>query len=101
MSDNSYYEFENIYNELKDKKLSELSTREIGKYLLVAEELDWVDANIGDDKVFYNYDKNLLENLSYTFENSIFRLINEEILYDNDLHTEPNDLEGDDNYELG
>ena len=93
-TDNSYYNFENIYNELKDKKIGELSTRDIAKYLLVAEELDWVNENIGDDKVFYTYDKNLLENLSYTFADSIFRLINEELLYDNDLHTEPaRDLE--------
>lgn len=90
----SFYDFEDIYNELKDKKISELSTRDIAKYLLVAEELDWVDENIGDDKVFYNYDKNMLENLSYTFADSIFRLIHEELLYDNDLHTEPDrDLE--------
>ena len=93
-TDNSYYNFEDIYNELKDKKIGELSTRDIAKYLLVAEELDWVNENIGDDKVFYTYDKNLLENLSYTFADSIFRLINEELLYDNDLHPEPaRDLE--------
>lgn len=96
MIDNSFSEFEDIYNDLKDKKIGELAIRDIAKYLLVAEELDWVDANIGDDKVFYSYDKNLLENLSYTFEESIFRLINEEILYDNDLHTPPTDLEEDD-----
>jgi len=100
MINNSFYEFEDIFNELKDKKIGELTIRDIAKYLLVAEELDWVDANIGDDKVFYSYDKNLLENLSYTFEDSIFRLMNEEILYDNDLHTPP-DLEGNDYYELG
>ncbi len=100
MIDNSFSEFEDIYNELKDKKLSDVSIRDIGKYLLVAEELDWVDANIGDDKIFYSYDKNLLENLSYTFEKSIFRLIHEEILYDNDLHTPPPDLEEEDDYEL-
>lgn len=93
-TDNSYYNFENIYNELKDKKIGELSTRDIAKYLLVAEELDWVDENIGDDKVFYTYDKQLLETLSNTFADSIFRLIHEELLYDNDLHTEPvRDLE--------
>lgn len=88
-ADTSFYSFENIYNELKDKKISELSTKDIAKYLLVAEELDWVDENIGDDKVFYTYDKNLLESLSYIFADSIFRLIHEELLYDNDLHTEP------------
>ena len=93
MIDNSFYEFEDIFNELKDKKIGELTIRDIAKYLLVAEELDWVDTNIGDDKIFYKYDKNLLEKLSYIFEDSIFRLINEEILYDNDLHTEPDDLE--------
>lgn len=95
MIDNSFYEFEDIYNELKDKKISELSTRDIGKFLLVEEELNWADENIGDDKVFYTYDKNLLESLSYTFADSIFRLINEELLYNNDLHTAPekDDLE--------
>ncbi len=60
MIDNSFSEFEDIYNDLKDKKIGELAIRDIAKYLLVAEELDWVDANIGDDKVFYSYDKNLL-----------------------------------------
>ena len=80
-------------NELKNKKIEELSIREIGKYLIVAEELEWVDNYIGDDKVFYNYDKNLLEELSYKFEDSVFRLINEELLYDNNLHTYPDDLE--------
>ncbi len=95
MIENSFYEFEDIYNDLKDKKLGELSTRDIGKYLLVAEELDWVNENIGDDKIFYGYDKKLLENLSCTFADAIFRLINEELLYDNTLHTEPkeNDLD--------
>lgn len=93
-TDNSYYNFEDIYNELKDKKIGELSTRDIAKYLLVAEELDWVDENIGDDKVFYTYDEQLLETLSNTFADSIFRLIHEELLYDNDLHTAPvRDLE--------
>ena len=93
-TDNSYYNFEDIYNELKDKKIGELSTRDIAKYLLVAEELDWVDENIGDDKVFYTYDEQLLETLSNTFADSIFRLIHEELLYDNDWHTEPvRDLE--------
>lgn len=92
MSSNSFYEFQDIYNELKEKKLSELTIREIAKYILVAEELDWVDSNIGDDKVFCKYDKNLLEELSYSLEDSIFRLINEDILYNNDLHEIPENL---------
>ena len=92
MISNSFYEFQDIYNELKEKKLSELTIREIAKYVLVAEELDWVDSNIGDDKIFCKYDKNLLEELSYTLEDSIFRLINEDILYNNDLHEIPENL---------
>ena len=102
-TNSSFYEFEDIYNELKDKKIGELTTRDIAKYLLVAEELDWVDENIGDDKVFYNYDKNLLEKLSYTFADSIFRLTNEELLYDYNLHTKPKELESmkeEDDYEF-
>lgn len=93
MNNNGFSEFEDIFNELKNKKIEELSIREIGKYLIVEEELEWVDNYIGDDKVFYNYDKNLLEELSYKFEDSVFRLINEELLYDNNLHTYPDDLE--------
>lgn len=93
MNNNGFSEFEDIFNELKNKKIDELSIREIGKYLIVAEELEWVDNYIGDDKVFYNYDKNLLEELSYKFEDSVFHLINEELLYDNNLHTYPDDLE--------
>lgn len=93
MNNNGFSEFKDIFNELKNKKIEELSIREIGKYLIVAEELEWVDNYIGDDKVFYNYDKNLLEELSYKFEDSVFRLINEELLYDNNLHTYPDDLE--------
>lgn len=93
MNNNGFSEFEDIFNELKNKKIEELSVREIGKYLIVEEELEWVDNYIGDDKVFYNYDKNLLEELSYKFEDSVFRLINEELLYDNNLHTYPDDLE--------
>lgn len=93
MNNNGFSEFEDIFNELKNKKIEELSIREIGKYLIIAEELEWVDNYIGDDKVFYNYDKNLLEELSYKFEDSVFRLINEELLYDNNLHTYPDDLE--------
>lgn len=93
MNNNGFSEFEDIFNELKNKKIEELSIREIGKYLIVAEEIEWVDNYIGDDKVFYNYDKNLLEELSYKFEDSVFRLINEELLYDNNLHTYPDDLE--------
>lgn len=93
MNNNGFSEFEDIFNELKNKKIEELSIREIGKYLIVAEELEWVDNYIGDDKVFYNYDKNLLEELSYKFEDSVFRSINEELLYDNNLHTYPDDLE--------
>lgn len=93
MNNNGFSEFEDIFNELKNKKIEELSISEIGKYLIVAEELEWVDNYIGDDKVFYNYDKNLLEELSYKFEDSVFRLINEELLYDNNLHTYPDDLE--------
>ena len=93
MNNNGFSEFEDIFNELKNKKIEELSIREIGKYLIVAEELERVDNYIGDDKVFYNYDKNLLEELSYKFEDSVFRLINEELLYDNNLHTYPDDLE--------
>lgn len=90
---NSYNEFEDMLNELSNKKIGELSIREISKYLLLAEELDWVDTNVGDDKIFYDYNKNLLENLSYILEDSIFRLINEEILYNYDLYTKPMDLE--------
>lgn len=100
---NSFYEFEDIFNELRNKKIGDLCIRDIAKYLLVSEELDWVDENIGDDKIFYNYDVNLLDNLSYTFADSIFRLINEEILYDHDLHTEPKKLENieeEDDYEF-
>lgn len=93
MNNNGFSEFEDIFNELKNKKIEELSIREIGKYLIVVEELEWVDNYIGDDKVFYNYDKNLLEELSYKFEDSVFHLINEELLYDNNLHTYPDDLE--------
>ena len=93
MNNNGFSEFEDKFNELKNKKIEELSIREIGKYLIVAEELEWVDNYIGDDKVFYNYDKNLLEELSYKFEDSVFHLINEELLYDKNLHTYPDDLE--------
>ena len=93
MNNNGFSEFEDIFKALKNKKIEELSIREIGKYLIVAEEIEWVDNYIGDDKVFYNYDKNLLEELSYKFEDSVFRLINEELLYDNNLHTYPDDLE--------
>ena len=93
MNNNGFSEFEDIFNELKNKKIEELSIREIGKYLIVAEELEWVVDIRGDDKVFYNYDKNLLEELSYKFEDSVFHLINEELLYDNNLHTYPDDLE--------
>ena len=87
------WEFYVVEDKEIDEKIEELSIREIGKYLIVAEELEWVDNYIGDDKVFYNYDKNLLEELSYKFEDSVFRLINEELLYDNNLHTYPDDLE--------
>ena len=51
MNNNGFSEFEDIFNELKNKKIEELSIREIGKYLIVAEELEWVDNYIGDDKV--------------------------------------------------
>ncbi|MDO5557807.1 MAG: hypothetical protein Q4G05_06200 [Clostridia bacterium] len=34
------------------------------------------------------------------FEDSIFRIINEEILYDNDLHTAPDDLEDENSSEM-
>lgn len=95
---NEYYKkrLKSILNSFmgnKSERCEELSIREIGKYLIVAEELEWVDNYIGDDKVFYNYDKNLLEELSYKFEDSVFHLINEELLYDNNLHTYPDDLE--------
>lgn len=43
MNNNGFSEFEDIFNELKNKKIEELSIREIGKYLIVAEELEWVD----------------------------------------------------------
>lgn len=89
MIDNSFHRFEDIYSELKDKPIGELTMQDIGKFLLVEEELNWVDENIGDDKLFYTYDENLLDNLSYKFADSIFRLINEELLYNNDLHSEP------------
>lgn len=98
--DSSYEDFEDIYNELKDKKIRELSKKDIGKYLLLAEELDWLDDNVGDDKLFYKFDKVLLERLSFKFEDSIFRLINEEFLYDNDLHKEP-ELESNNDFEEG
>lgn len=89
MIDNSFHRFEDIYSELKDKPIGELTMQDIGKFLLVEEELNWVDENIGDDKIFYTYNENLLNSLSYKFSDSIFRLINEELLYDNDLHTVP------------
>ena len=95
MIDNSFHRFEDIYSELKDKPIGEWTTQDICKFLLVEEELNWMDENIGDDKIFYTYDENLLSSLSYKFSDSIFRLINEELLYDNDLHTAPeiDDLE--------
>ena len=94
MTDNSFSEFEDIFNELGNKKINELRLNDIAKYLLVAEELDWMDANVGDDKVFYKYDKELLDNLSFLLEKSIFNYINENLLYNNDLHIEPVELEG-------
>ena len=66
MTDNSFNEFEEMFNELGDKKIGELRLQDIAKYLLLAEELNWIDANVGDDKVFYKYDKELLETLSYS-----------------------------------
>ncbi len=89
----TFYDFEDIFNELSDKKLNELSIRDIAKYLLVAKELDFVDENIGDDKVLYKYDTKKLENLSYILEESLFRIIDKEIFYNIDLHEEPKDLE--------
>ena len=93
-----YSDFEDIYNELKDKKIGELNREDISKYMLLTEELDWLDANVGDDKIFYKFDKNLLENLSKKCSKSIFYLINEELLYDNDLHKEPKLEENDFEY---
>lgn len=100
ITDNSFYEFEKIYNELKDKKISELSMKDIGKFLLVEEELRWVDENKGDDKFFCKYDKDLLDSLSSNFSDSVFRLINEELLYDNDLHTESSKNKLEEDYEM-
>ena len=91
----SFNEFKDIFNELGNKKISELRLKDIAKYLLLAEEFDWIDANIGDNKVFYKYDKELLEDLSYSLEDVIFKSINEDILYNNDLHTSPKKLEKD------
>ncbi len=88
MYEDSYNDFEDIYNELKDKKIGELGRENICKYILLGEELDWLDNNVGDDKKFYKFDKNLLERLSKNFSESIFYLINEELLYDNNLHKE-------------
>ena len=99
MTDNSFNEFEEMFNELGDKKIGELRRKDIAKYLLLAEELDWMDANVGDDKVFYKYDKKLLEDLSYSLEEAISNSINEDILYNNDLHTSPEELEEEDEYE--
>ena len=89
MTNSSFYRFEDIYNELKNKKLEDLTIKDIGKYLLVAEELDLAD-EIGDDKFFYTYDEQLLDNLSQTFSDSVFQLIHEK-LEENNLHTQPSD----------
>jgi len=85
----SFSEFEDISNDLGNKKLSDLSLREIAKYLLVSEELNWMDSNVGDDKVFYTFNEKLLNDLSYILEDKIFEDINEDILYNYDLHNEP------------
>lgn len=84
-----FSDFEDIRNDLGNKKISDLSLRDIAKYLLVAEELDWMVNNIGDDKEFYTYDEQLLDDLSYNLEDKIFETINENLLYNNDLHTAP------------
>lgn len=98
MSSNSFNEFQDIYNELKEKKLSELRLKDIAKYILLSNELNWVDNNIEDNKNLYNYyyDKEQLEKLSYEFEEAIDNLVNEDILYNNDLHVESEEF----NYEL-
>ena len=100
MTYNSFNEFEEMFNELGDKKIGELRDKDIAKYLLLAEELSWMDVNVGDDKVFYKYDKELLENLSYSLEEAIFKSIYEDLLYNNDLHTSPEELEEEDEYEF-
>ncbi len=99
MTDNSFNEFEEMFNELGDKKIGELRLQDIAKYLLLAEELNWMDANVGDDKVFYKYDKELLETLSYSLEEAISKSINEDLLFNNDLHTSPEELEEENEYE--
>ena len=83
MTYNSFNEFEEMFNELGDKKIGELR-----------------DKDVGDDKVFYKYDKELLENLSYSLEEAIFKSIYEDLLYNNDLHTSPEELEEEDEYEF-
>lgn len=87
--DACFSDFEDIRNDLGNKKICDLDLKDIAKYLLVSEELDWMDNNIGDDKEFYTYDERLLDDLSYTLEDKIFEIINEDLLYKNDLHESP------------
>lgn len=94
----SYDTFQKMMEDLGDKKLSELNREDICKYMLLVEELDWMDSNIGDDaQIWYTYDDKLLDELSNKMSSSIFTLINEELLYDYDLHT---GMEKDEDYEV-
>jgi len=85
----NFSDFEDIFKELGNKKISDLSLKEISKYLLVSEELNWMDSNVGDDKIFYKFNESLLDDLSYSLEVKIFEDINQDILYKYDLHKEP------------
>jgi len=95
----SFNSFEKMKNELGDKKLSELTNDEIYKYLLLDEELKTVEEHYGDDaKIWFSYDSKLLDEMVYDFHKHIFDYYNNDLFYNNDLHSELN-MEGE-NYEL-
>lgn len=89
----SYFDFEEMFDDLKNKKIGEMTNEEIAKYILLKDELRWMHDVIGDDKYFYSFKNELLEELSDLLNESIFNFINEDILYNNDLHIEPSNKE--------
>ena len=82
----TYNELKKTMKDISGEKLEDLTDSDIYKYLIIKEELWWVDSNYSPDT--FTFDESEIENMTDAFERHVWDYFNNDLFYYNDIHSE-------------
>lgn len=81
-----YKELKKIMDDIGKKKLQDLDKRDIFKFLIIEEELEWISDNYDIDD--FTFDETEVDRLSDVMDKDVNTYFNEDLFMYNDIHSE-------------